>query len=819
MLFRGQTSASRKRPAKGESAGENDLVKGTTMRTAVLLLTLAATAAHAAHFFVSPAGSDANPGTADRPFATLEAARDAARKTGAGPHRIELLPGDYFLAKPFDLDGRDNGLTVEASSNGVTLYGGKAVGGWRRDGDRFWCADVPGVKEGAWDFRALAVNGHLPDRARLPESGTFTHQSVFDVKWLSSVGGGWERKPTKEELTTLVYSPTNLPATLDVRNAEVRVYHMWDESLVGVASNDVANHTLHFTVAAKSPAGSFGVKKYVVFNTREGLTHPGQWYLDRTAGRVVYWPLPGEDMAKAKVVAPTLERVVRVQGTEKAPAERIALRGFSVQATTTPLKPAGFSASEYDGAVVLMNATDCALANVEICNVGGQAVKAWNLKRCRIAGCDIHDIGACGIRAGGDVCAVVSNRICRVGCYHPSATALSVSHKLSDAATEGFHVYRNEIHDVPYCGMIISGGGHLVEENLLYRVMRELQDGAAIYGGAKKCVLRGNLVRDVVKMGEGYGVSSYYLDEGSADCIVEHNVSLGVERPVHNHISSDLIIRDNVFVAETNMSLSFPRSRRCVFTGNTLFAPGKVTLSPPNAVTAWSNNVVFHQGLDKGGTPQPFSITDAAPAADAPGRRSWPFTATQTPQAPAIDGEIGADEWTAPSTGVDREPSRWGASGAPAFARFAYDDTNLYVAVNTVLFDIGKLSKGGAWGKDDGMEIDIAGDKGTYVLHGFADGTCASVADAGAPADAVAALGSAVRFAAKPYGKTKGDWKSGWRCEWAIPFAALGIKPEPGKKVAFNLGLYRAEDGVWRCLEGTCAENWRLDQAATLQFK
>jgi len=47
-----------------------------------------------------------------------------------------------------------------------------------------------------------------------------------------------------------------------------------------------------------------------------------------------------------------------------------------------------------------------------------------------------------------------------------------------------------------------------------------MQDGGAIYGGMRNCVLRGNMVRDVVKMGEGYGVSSYYLDEGARDCVV-----------------------------------------------------------------------------------------------------------------------------------------------------------------------------------------------------------------------------------------------------------------------------------------------------------
>ena len=40
------------------------------------------------------------------------------------------------------------------------------------------------------------------------------------------------------------------------------------------------------------------------------MTQPGQWHLDRTAGRLVYWPLPGEDMAKAEAIAPSPDAVV-----------------------------------------------------------------------------------------------------------------------------------------------------------------------------------------------------------------------------------------------------------------------------------------------------------------------------------------------------------------------------------------------------------------------------------------------------------------------------------------------------------------------------
>jgi hypothetical protein len=770
--------------------------------------------------FVSPLGDDRRSGTQDQPVATLVAARDIARKAGVGSHRIVVLPGEYFLNKAVEFDTRDSGLTVEATgTNSAVLYGGNPVVGWRRDGETFWCADLPGVKEGAWDFRALVVNGRMPERARLPDTGTFTHQSVFNVQWLSSVGGGWERKPTQEELTTLRYDPKDLPATLDVRNAETRVYHMWDESLVGIASNDLSRHTLVFATPAKSPAGSFGVKKYVVFNTREGMTRPGQWYLDRTAGRVVYWPLPGEDMTKAKVVAPVLERVIRVAGTAKAPVERITLRGLSLQATTTPLKPAGFGAGAYDGAISMAFARHCVLESLEICNVGGQGIQARELKECAIDGCHIHQTGACGIQTSGGGSSISRSHIHHVGVYHPSAVAISASHTWSEADPKGYRLYRNEIHDAPYSGIICGGGGHLIEENLVCRVMRELQDGGAIYGGIKKSVLRGNVVRDVVKMGEGYGVSSYYLDEGAQDCIVERNVSLGVERPTHNHIARNLVIRDNVFVAETDMALSFARSSGCTFSGNTLFAPGKITVSPPNAIAVWTNNLVIREGLDKSGAPKAFTIDEAMPPTPAPARRTYPVTVVRVQQPPVLDGEIGADEWPGPLQSIDREPSRWSASGAPAFAKFAYDDHCLYVALNVVLFDINKLNAGSAWGNDDGAEICIAGDKATFVLRGFASGSTLSVADAGAPAEAAERLAKGAHFAAKPYGKTKGDWKSGWRGEWAIPFEALGLKPVSGLKIAFNFGLYRAEDGVWRCLEGTQAENWRLDKAATIQLK
>ena len=795
-----------------------------TSRRVTLLLILTLTAALAAEasaavFHVAPNGKDTNPGTKDQPLATLEAACDAARKASDGPHRVVVMPGEYFLASPLELDARDNGLTIEAEQPGkATLYGGKLITGWRRDGDRFWCVDLPGVKEGTWDFRALIVNGRMPPRARYPETETFLNQGTWNLPLLPAVAGFWERKPTHEELITMPYDPKDIPATLDVKNAEVRMYHMWAESLVGVAQNDTQRHALIFSTEPGWPAGALGLKRYVIFNTCEGMTQPGQWYLDRTASRVVYWPLPGEDMTKSRVIAPTAEKIICITGNAKKKAEKITLRGLVLQATTAPLKSAGFGGSSLDGALNITFAHQCAVENVEICNVGAVGLRARDLADSQIVDCHIHHAGACCIAVTAADTLVSRNHIHHAGVYYPSAAA-------SYLFGQRLHIYRNEIHDSPYSGLISGGGskGNIIEENLIYRVMREMHDGAAIYGNMANCTIRGNMVRDVVEVGKGFGVSAYYLDEGAHDCIVERNVSVGVSRPIHNHITRNIVVRDNVFIVDKDMSISFPKSAGCTFEHNTLYVPGKIKVTQPNAIKVWKDNVIYRDGLTEKGEPQAFTIDPTMPPVPTPARKPNAIEAVLIDKAPTIDADVVLEEWPRKFYSLDRDRTRQAACGAPVMTRFAYDDQCLYVAATVNMFAPAKISEGATWGTDDGVEISIAGTTpdgkpATFVVRGYANGTVQSVADAGAPVDVVARLGKEVRFAVKTLTARTGKPR-GWQGEWAIPLAAIGLKPTPDQKVAFNIAAFYSEFGEWHCWEGTLAENWRLDEAGTLVLK
>ncbi|MDZ7619056.1 MAG: right-handed parallel beta-helix repeat-containing protein [Patescibacteria group bacterium] len=567
---------------------------------AVLLAAAGASALPAAEstWFVSPGGRDdwsGRPATAtadgsDGPLATLAKAVERARQEGnEQARRIVLRAGEYYFEQPVELGPADSKLVVEAAEGEqAILHGGRPLGGWQRDGDRFWTADIPGAADRSWDFRMLSVNNRLAPRARLPREGTFLHRTEFTVPWMSTTGGGWKRKPTEEELTTMAYRPEDLPAELDIRNAELTVYHMWDESIVGIAQNDLQNHVFTFSNRAGHPAGAFGVKKYVAWNTREGMSEPGQWYLDRTAEKVVYWPMPGEDMATLKAIAPRVESILRIRGEGERPVRDVTIRGLAFSVTNTRLISGGFGAGAFPGAVELFHAENCRLVGLEIRNVAGQGVKAWNLTGCTIEDCHVHHTGACGLKFGGE-CLVRNNHVHHVGRIYPSGIAVWGGGRDGKVC----RIEHNTIHDTSYSAINCGGDDHRIEHNRIYRAMQVLHDGAGIYiGFGKRIVLRGNYIHDIVDTG-GYGASAYYLDEQAEDCLVEGNLSVRVARPSHNHMATKNTIRRNVFICEGDATLTFPRSSDFTMEQNVIVAEGAIRITRPEAITHANGNVLF----------------------------------------------------------------------------------------------------------------------------------------------------------------------------------------------------------------------------------
>lgn len=315
------------------------------------------------------------------------------------------------------------------------------------------------------------------------------------------------------------------------------------------------------------------------------MTLPGQWYLDRNAGKLVYWPLPGEDMTRAEVYAPIIESIVHIRGTRANPVRDIMIRGLKLSVTNTPLEAGGFGAGKFDGAVSITFAENCHLVGLEIVNVGGQGIKASG-DNLRIERCHVHNAGACGIRCRGAQAVVTDNHIHDIGLTYPSALALQ-------GGGRDCLISHNEIHDCPYTAINCGGQQNRIEHNLIYHAMLELHDGGGIYCFAgKNLVLRGNFIRDIIDTG-GYGASAYYLDERSENCLVEGNLSVGIVRPSHNHMAKNNTIRNNVFISDKDARVTLPRSSDFTFEHNVIYAEGEIVLENPDGITTMRNNVLY----------------------------------------------------------------------------------------------------------------------------------------------------------------------------------------------------------------------------------
>jgi len=559
----------------------------------------------AASFYVSPDGNDRNSGTESKPFKTINKARDEARKSPAEEQKIIVREGSYYDVE-LTLGPEDSGLTIEGlPGEEAILYGGRPITNWEKDGD-FYSAKIEGAKDRTWDFRLIMVNNELRPRARLPKEGAFKHlNKFFNTRWLSSSGSGWEISPSDHDLTTMKYNPKDIGPWLDVRNAELTTYNAWDETLVGLKSIDEETLTVNFSIPAGHPPGSFRFHKmvdgslcnwqkaqtYVVWNVREGMHEPGQWYLDRTNEKLVYWPKAGENIDNITIVAPTRENVVKFENG----ARNITLKNLTITCTTTPLITGSYGAVRFDGALSGSEINNCHFIGLTVENTGGFGAKL-NGDNLSIDSCVFENLGAGGILYSGQSSTIRNTHIHNVGLIYPSGIGLTVGG--SDNM-----INHNEVNSTSYIGIRINGARNIAENNLIYDVMKELNDGGQFFITGTDNIIRGNFAHEgpgdeeewagFFDRGEDRFKWAYYMDENSLNCTFENNLALNTVRPVHMHMTKGCTFRNNVFIDRGIQILTFPRSIGLTYENNINIADEIIFSNQYDAFNSMPNNIIF----------------------------------------------------------------------------------------------------------------------------------------------------------------------------------------------------------------------------------
>ncbi len=569
---------------------------------AVLLSTTAFPAfAETLTLHVSPKGNDAwsgkldfpNPAATDGPLATITGARDTIRKMKqqpgglAGPVRVLIQTGEYFIAEPIVFTPEDSGtadapIAYEAApeENRPVIHSGRKITGWTVDKDR-WVAELPDVANGNWDFGALWVNGERRMPARTPnpahpfgdypEKGDYFH---MDGAVMVPDGKGGEAKSA----AILKFREDNIKPWPGLADAVFVVFHSWETSLHRVKTFDEAKHTVEFTGGSPWPFTFWNPdQRYYVENLLEALDLPGEWCLRHKEGRVYYMPMPGETPENTTVIAPVARQLVVLKGkpAEGAFVDHLAFRGIDFRYAEESIGPQGHADSQAEATLPAsfecVGARNCVVEDCSIGHIGNYGL--WFRAGCQnniMRRCELHDLGGGAVRMGecGDPKSdnEISGGNTIDNCFlHDGGLIYRGAIGVWIGRSSNNKVTHNEICDLRYSGMSVgwswgydpsSANHNVVEYNHIHDVGKgQLSDMGGIYtlGISPGTALRNNYIHDIISnpaVSCGWGL---YTDEGSTDVLLENNVVINTRSGgFHQHYGENNRIVNNIFALSHN---------------------------------------------------------------------------------------------------------------------------------------------------------------------------------------------------------------------------------------------------------------------------
>lgn len=552
-------------------------------RIAIVALAMAMVAeAQERVIYVAPDGNDAwsgklavpNRARTDGPVQTLQRALQLVLKGEPMPTEIRLRGGVYYLTEPLVItpehtERAQHRLTITAyADEKPVISGGRPICGWQQgewQGKTVWIAELPEVHAGAFYFRQLFVNGTRAVRARYPNHGYLTVESLPDRT------PDWFQGHTRFR-----YRAGDLPQLHHLEDGEALVFNRWVENRLPLKAVDPNERLLSF-----GKRSTFALQEgdlYYLENLPEALDMPGEWYLNQAEGKLYYLPRPNERLDTLQAVVPALAQLVRLVGKPEAGqyVEGVQLIGLTFRHTEWALpaemETGGFVQAAFGvpAAIYAEGARRCALIDCTIEQIGTYAIELGRgCQYNRIEKCLLRDLGAGGIKIGEPTIKedpheqTFGNTVqdCIIhdgGKLFASAIGIWIGQSYSN------RIIHNTISDFYYTAISIGwtwgygkslAGGNRVEYNHVHHIgVRTdgdgpiLSDMGGIYtlGIQHGTVIRNNVFHDIA--GYRYGGWGIYLDEGSTGILAENNlVYRTTHGGFHQHYGRENVVRNNIF--------------------------------------------------------------------------------------------------------------------------------------------------------------------------------------------------------------------------------------------------------------------------------
>ncbi len=543
--------------------------------------------AQAQTVYVSKRGSDQVHGTKTAPVKSVARAIVLARSTQN--HSIEIEGGTYSLTAPLALSTGDSWLSIKAApGERVVLSGGAPITHWRLvDAKRsLWSASLPAhiptprqiYVDGV---RASRAKGRSPVKLAMNEKGYTADSDLLahwhhpeDLEFVYTGGNGMWGEPS-----------VGLGSWTEPRCPVAAIHGTEIEMAEPCWKNSTKRVMLPSGVRSANLVGPVSIGKQPSFleNAYEFLGTSGEFYFDRSTRALFYTPRAGEDMLHADVEVPTLESLLKIDGTEAAPVHDITITGvtFAYAGWQEPSSGEGFSEIQANYRVTGRDGADkqalCTLVPGGTCPFAAWTPEPGNVTirfadavhferdtfthlgaaglaitggahRNIVEGCVFTDISGNGLELAGVDTPTAPDSDFAVGNHIENNLFRNVGAEFHGGIpiVVGYarftHIAHNQIDHVPYAGMSIGWGGwpdkialpgvanrstgNVIEKNRITRFMIDLSDGGGIYtqGRTGETIADGERVEGNVIDNQFSSGHAIYSDNGSAMMTVRNNV-------------------------------------------------------------------------------------------------------------------------------------------------------------------------------------------------------------------------------------------------------------------------------------------------------